>query len=125
MKKIVALSLILASSAAQADIIKCVFTEPLVGSTYSMSRSTLTYVDFEQKKQEIKNVSFQIKSAGVFELVSKEGKVLQTLTLNNKGSNGMSDTIYPFDVKDSGSEMMPQGNYGGCTSNYLKATEPK
>ena len=98
MKKIFFTSALLFASISQADIIKCSFTEPFISSTYSTTQSTLTYVGFDLNKV-IKNVSFQIKSAGVFELVS-HGKVIQTLTLNHQGSNGMSDTIYPFEVKD-------------------------
>lgn len=125
MKNLLVLSLVSAASIAQADVIKCTFTEPFVDSTYSMTQSTLTYKSFEQKDVVIKNVSFQIKSAGVFELVSKQGKVLQTLTLNHQGSNGMSDTIYPYDVKDESQVMMANSGFGGCTSNHLKAVEPK
>ena len=123
MKKMIALMTIFAATAARADIINCVFTEPFVDSSYSMTQSTLTYKNFEGGKTVIKNVSFQIKSAGVFELVSKDGKVLQTLTLNNQGSDGMSDRSYPYDVKDSSMDKNANNGYGGCTSNALKATD--
>lgn len=87
-----------------------------------MTQSTLTYKDYENKTKVIKGVSFQIKSAGVYELV-KNKKTLQTLTLNHKGSDGMSDKNYPYEVKDHDLEMMANGGYGGCSSNYLKATD--
>lgn len=125
MKKIFATALLLLSSVSQADVIKCTFTEPFIDTTYSMTQSTLTYKDMEGKKSVVKNVSFQIKSAGVFELVSKDGKILQTLVLNYKGSNGMSDTIYPYKVKDNSPVMTANGGYGGCVSNYLKSKEPQ
>lgn len=123
-KTIIAITLLLASI-SQADIIKCSFTEPFINTTYSTSKSELSYEGADLKKFSVKNVSFQIKSAGVFELVSKDGKVLQTLTLNNQGSNGMSDTIYPFEVKDNSSVMTANGGFGGCSSNYLKSNEGK
>ena len=69
-----------------------------------------------------KNVSFQIKAAGTFELMSSDGKVLQTLTVTNKGSDGMSEIIFPYEVKDSGLRMMANSGLGGCVSNSLKAT---
>ena len=122
MKKTILATTLLLASISQADIITCYFTEPFTTSVYSMSKSTLSYKENVMGGTSvIKNVSFQIKSAGVFELVSKEGKVIQTLNLNNKGSDGMSDTTYPFDVKDNDS-MTNQG-YGGCQSNSLKATK--
>jgi hypothetical protein len=123
MKKTILTAILLLASVSQADIIRCSFTEPFIDTTYSTSKSELTYEGSDLKKFSIKNVSFQIKSAGVFELVSKQGKVLQTLTLNHQGSNGMSDTIFPFEVKDSHPIMTANGGFGGCTSNHLKSTE--
>lgn len=117
MKKLIMTSLLL-TSISQADIIRCNFTEPFVISVYSMTQSTLSYENSEGKKKTIRNVSFQIKSAGVFELVAKNGTVLQKLTLNHQGSDGMSDRLYPYDAKDN-SQITHQG-YGGCSSNYLK-----
>jgi uncharacterized membrane protein len=112
------ISSLLFAAASQADIIKCNFTEPFVNSTYSMTQSTLSYVNADGKKQVVKNVSFQIKSPSLFELVSKDGKVLQTLNLNNQGSDGMSDRLYPYDAKDN--SLITHQGYGGCESNYLK-----
>ncbi len=101
-----------------ADIIKCSFTEPFISSTYSMTQSSLVYTDAEGTVTKIKNVSFQIKAAGLFELVDKTGVVLQILNLKYQGSDGMSDRLFPFDVKDS-SELTHKGQ-GGCESNRLK-----
>lgn len=112
----------LISLSAQADIIKCSFTEPFINTEYSTTQSTLTIINGPLEETEvIKNVSFQIKSAGEFELVSKEGKVLQRLFLNFKGSDGMSDNIYPYDVQDyKWTGDSKHALYGGCSSNYLK-----
>lgn len=113
------------TSAARADIITCVFTEPYITSTYSMTQSTLTYENFDGSgKSVIKNVSFQIKSAGVFELIDKSGKVLQTLNLNGEGSDGASDRNYPYEVNDYTMDNSASSGNGGCTSNQLKATNP-
>lgn len=112
-------ALLLISSVANADIIRCSFTEPFVNSTYSTSQSTLTYRTSEGQTIVIKNVSFQIKEAGFFELVDKNNKVIQTLTLNHQGSDGMSDIVYPYDAKDT--RVTPNALFGGCESNYLKA----
>lgn len=117
MKNIFIVSMFLAV-AVQADIIKCHFTEPMVTTTYNTSKATLTYQDSNNKKTVVKNVSFQIRSAGVFELVSQNGKLVQTINLNSQGSDGMSDRLYPYSVKDS-KEITQQG-LGGCESNYLK-----
>lgn len=118
-KKIIT-SIFLFSSIGRADIIKCTFTEPFIDTSYSMAQATLTSKDSEGSIRVVKNVSFQIKSAGVFELVSKNGTVLQKLILNNKGSDGMSEKIYPYEVKDSSLLMSANKGLGGCVSNYLK-----
>lgn len=123
MKKFIVLFSLIATSSAHADIINCVFTEPFVNSSYSMAQSSLTYKNFETGTTVIKNVSFQIKSAGVFELVAKNGKVLQRIALNNQGSDGMSNRSYPYDVKDSSMDKNANSGYGGCSSNSLKASE--
>lgn len=124
MKKLLIASTLLLASISQADVIKCVFTEPFIDTTYSMVQQTLTVRTAGDEKAPvvIKNVSFQIKGPALFQLIAKDGSILQTLTLNNKGSNGMSDTIYPYDVKYGNTKQ--HALYGGCTSNYLKSKEP-
>lgn len=124
MKKIF-IAVIFIASFSRADIIRCTFTEPFVNTIYSTTQSTLTYKNIENKTKIIRNVSFQIKAAGVFELVAKNGKILQTLTLNNNGSDGMSDTVYPYEVKDTSMIIAPNNGFGGCSSNYLKPVTPK
>jgi hypothetical protein len=120
MRKLIVLTFVLASAVAHADIIRCTFTEPWIDSTYSMNKSTLTYESPDPHfKKVVKNVSFQIKSAGVFELVDKNGKLLQVLKLNHQGSDGMSDAVYPFEVLDKTQTTMANNGVGGCRSNHL------
>ncbi len=119
MKQLLLALAIVSPLTASADIIKCTFTEPFVSSTYSMTQSTLTYESIDGAKQIIQKVSFQIKGSGQFELVAKDGTVLQRLELNNQGSDGMSDRTYPFDVQDNSS--ITNNGRGGCQSNSLKA----
>lgn len=122
MKQIIlATTAMLMMNSAYADVIKCRFTEPSINTTYSTTQSTLTYDEDGAVTQVLKNVSFQIKAAGVFELLSREGKVLQTLILNNQGSDGMSDRIYPYEAQLHEISDAVNLGVGGCTSNYLKA----
>ena len=120
-KLLILVSSIFISNMAAADIIKCMFTEPFGTSTYSMTQSVLKYdMADSDKSKTIKNVSFQIKAAGEFELISKEGKVLQKISLTKNGSDGMSDRVYPYEVKDSGMATNANNGTGGCSSNHLK-----
>ncbi len=116
---LIAIALLLAP-VAKADNIKCFFTEPFIITTYSMSKSTLTIKAMDEKTEVIKNVSFQIKGAGDFVLMNKDNKVIQTLKLNNNGSDGMSDRIFPMEGQ-MGQSADSHGNIGGCETNNLKA----
>ena len=113
-------SLLFTGLVSQADIIKCHFTEPFISTQYSTTTNELVFdsADSDFGLVTEKNVSFQIKGSALFELVSKDGKVLMKLTLNHKGSDGMSDVVYPYDA-----EYLRDGHslFGGCSSNFLKA----
>ncbi len=117
MKKIiVSLAVLLGPALAQADIIKCTFTEPFIGTHYSMTQSKLTIENFgEDTKVVIRNVSFQILGPGQFELWDKHNQVILKMDLNYQGSDGMSDKVFPY-------EATLDGQLGGCTSQFLPAT---
>lgn len=124
MKKFILTTAILAASiSANADVITCNFGSTPVKSVYSMTKSTLTYIDLQTNQviNDFKNVSFQIKSPGQFELVAKNKMVLQKLSLNFKGNNGSNDDLkYPYDLEDNGLYESKK-EYAGCESNFLKA----
>ncbi len=119
MKSFLLITLLFVGSVSHADVITCEFTEPFIESIYEMKKSTLSYIYDSGVVRTIKNVSFLIKDTGSFELVDKDGKVLQTLKLNYEGSDGMSDRIFPYEVKDSSQEQMANSGIGGCKSEML------
>lgn len=113
---------------ANADIITCGFTEPFLTTTYSMAQQSLTIKDdVSGESVVLKNVSFQIIAAGKFELRNQKGEVLQTLNLTNNGSDGRSDTVFPFEAVSSDKIQEFEGHkvIGVCTSNFLKTTQPQ
>ncbi len=119
------LGILFLANMAHADIIKCSFTEPFYDTEYSMAQQKLTVSDFEGTTKSIRNVSFQIKGPGQFELWDSSGNVLQKLNLTNEGSNGMSDFVYPYEVESSDLVYGSGANngIGGCTSNFLHRKE--
>lgn len=121
MKTIIAFVLAAAPVFASADTITCTFTEPFVSSSYNTETATLDYKDYQGVIAVIENVSFNIIGAGTFELV-KDGQAIQHLELNYQGSNGMSDHVYPYDVKDN--HVATHQGWGGCESDTLKAKLP-
>jgi uncharacterized membrane protein len=104
-------------ASADADIIRCSFTEPFVVTSYSTNTSELDIAyDVDVSKNKIlKNVSIQIMQPGVFELWDEDEHVVQRLELSYEGSDGMSDFVYPYSV-----HWIPQALYGGCTSNHQR-----
>jgi uncharacterized membrane protein len=103
------------ASTAHADMIRCSFTEPFVVTTYSTNTKELdiSYDVEASKSKTLKDVSLQIMGPGVFELWNAKQQVVQRLELSNKGSDGMSDYIYPYSV-----HWIPENLYGGCISNH-------
>ena len=125
MKKLLALALISISTTAQADIFNCVFTEPFFNIQYSTTTNEIVRFEYDYDKNQMantvtKNVSFQIKDAGKFQLLAADKTPIMNLNLNYKGSDGMSDRDYPYSA-----ELLTEGStmWGGCDSNFLKATE--
>lgn len=110
-------TLMLMSTAVKAETFKCVFTEPFFTINYDTT-TQLMKIDaaVEEANQVIKGVQFQVKQDGQFVLKDKKGKTLLTMTLDNQGSDGMSDFTYPYSA-------IANGFYGGCESSALKKKE--
>jgi hypothetical protein len=111
----------LGQSVAGADVIKCYFTEPFATYVYSTTESTLTVSDLsaEPTDSTLRNISLQIIGAGALEFWNAQNTAVLRLTIDGKGSDGMSDRIYPYSAV-----RLPGGQQGGCTSNHLAAKEP-
>lgn len=114
---ILALSLGMSLSAS-ADVIKCSFTEPFIHLTYNTATEKLVENNpIMESKRTLTGVTFQIKYAGTFLLKDKSGKLLAELKLNNKGSDGMSEAIFPYEAKYIGAlGDRDRTLFGGCTS---------
>lgn len=128
MKNITLAILALLSVNAQANILTnndevvCHFTEPFVVSTYLVAEQTLSYSELvgpngDEQVTTIADVTLEWTQADKsFNLVSSTGEVLQSITLTGKGSDGMSDIVYPFDVQDTKMIQNANGGLGGCSS---------
>jgi uncharacterized membrane protein len=95
-----------------ADVIKCSFTEPFITTSYDTASKRLTVTHDVEKRQEIHDrISKRQLSRRAFELRSADGQVLQRVERTCKGSDGMSDRVYPYSA-----QWIPLKLYGGCTS---------
>lgn len=113
-KSLIAAALLLLSTNAEADIIRCVFTEPFLNLTYSMAQQKLT-VQTPEGTAVYRNVGFQILGVGHF-IIGPVASPRLDLRLDFHGSDGMSDFVYPY----SATLPYPHGPLeGGCESNFL------
>ena len=106
---------LLLSHVVNADIIKCSFTEPFMTTSYdtSLKRMTVTY-DVEKRQRIYDRISIRELRPGAFELRSVEGQILQRVERTCRGSDGMSDRVYPYSAR-----WIPQELHGGCTSTRM------
>jgi uncharacterized membrane protein len=109
--------LISMAATAQAETFTCRFTEPFFTLTYSTETQELARLDVNEKVESVKsNVQFEVVGSSKFVLKSQNGKELARLVLNNNGSDGMSDRIYPLEIK-----LMDESEIvGGCETSKLK-----
>jgi uncharacterized membrane protein len=100
-----------------AETIQCIYTEPFITTIYSSESGTLKIMD-DLNHSEIASraVSLQIIKPTVFELWNSKNEVVQRMELNFHGSDGMSDTVYPYDA----TLVDKKGLKGGCTSDHLR-----
>jgi uncharacterized membrane protein len=103
------------SDTAKADIIKCSFTEPFMTTSYDTSRRRMTVThDVEKRRTVLNGISMQQTKPRVFEFRNSSGRVLQRVERSCRGSDGMSDRVYPYEA-----QWIAQKLYGGCTSTGL------
>jgi hypothetical protein len=104
---------------ASARVVTCSFIEPFVRTTYNSDRQTLVLAyDVDKRRETKKEISFHTVSAKIFELRNADNEVVQHLELNFRGSDGMSDRVFPLSVEWMPRDpMLPDKLYGGCVSD--------
>lgn len=124
MKLLTLLTTLLFSLGAQAhstdEVLNCSVTEPFINYTFNPAMKTLTMTSVEiSPAVEVLSRNAEFKSldpakngemGSTYQVVDTvTGEVFMDLTLNNQGSDGMSDFMYPYDAKIG-------SWYGGCDS---------
>jgi hypothetical protein len=102
------------ASLSRSEIIKCTYTEPFITTIYNSDTHEVTISNNALKTvTKLANVSRRTIKPKVFELRNAKKTIVQTMELNHRGSDGMTDTVYPYDS---------QWNklHGGCTSSRLR-----
>ncbi len=109
---LVATLLALTSFSVCAETFTCVFTEPFISFTYSTSSRKLVRKNYDQKITTLRNVNFEISGPNSF-LLKRGQVVVSKINLDQNGSDGMSDFVFPYSVEY-------EGLHGACESTVLK-----
>ena len=81
---------------AQADIVKCSFTEPFMTTSYDTSSQQMTVThDVEKRRTIFDRISMREVKPGTFEFRNADGQVLQRVERSCRGSDGMSRNRMP------------------------------
>lgn len=140
MKNIMIALIVAFAPAAFAETLDCSFTEPFFNLEYNSRTQVLKRTEPDWNNNAGKTVTRvvarnvrvvplsnvktnELTSFTRFALIGRDGKVHLRLTLNYQGSNGMSDTIYPYDAVIPGSRSSANNGVGGCASSSLAAIE--
>jgi hypothetical protein len=99
-----------------ARVIACSFTEPFIRTSYDSDHRTLTITyDVENRSEVQRNISLKAITPTILELQNEKKQVVQRLKLSFRGSDGMSDRLYPYAVQWTPmNDELPQVLYGGC-----------
>lgn len=102
------------STAARAEIIKCIYTEPFVNTIFDSHGKKIAMTRAEEKGAQSFRVSVR-KTGGHIELTNRPMAFRQTMDKDGRGSDGMSDTVYPYSATLE-KKGLSYRLHGGCRS---------
>ena len=102
----------LAPAAAVAETLTCIYTEPFVNTVYKTGARQLTLTRAMEKEVRRFRVSARVHPADI-DLANRRLAFRQTMVRDGKGSDGMSDTVYPWSATLSW-KALPYRLHGGC-----------
>lgn len=99
-------------AAAQAQTIACFFTEPFVNTLFDPRGRTVVVTQALKSGSEKIRVSVR-RGAADLELANRRRAFRQTLVKDGKGSDGMSDTVFPYSATMTMAGLRAR-LHGGC-----------
>ena len=116
---------------AGAEVLKCDFTEPFFSVEFDSETAKVTYTGVDTYNEEtdsfevitlsenaslVETTTMGAVIGSEYSLRNDKGEEILKLALTFRGSNGMSDHVYPFDVW--------YGNFwGGCETSSAPAVD--
>ena len=109
------------ASIVAAETFTCEFTEPWVTLTYSASSGRVMMKEDRARSGRIvaRHVSLRHAGPGVILLFDARGAQVARLELTGKGTDGMSDKIYPYSITTH--LIANSSGSGGCYTTLLKS----
>jgi uncharacterized membrane protein len=106
------LLLVAAPVLARAETIACVYTEPFVNTVFNARGRTVTITQ-EAKPGAVKFRVAIRRGAADLELINRRHAFRQTMVRDGKGSDGMSDAVFPYSATMTLAGL-PSRLHGGC-----------
>ncbi len=103
---------LLTPASLRAETLTCVYTEPFVNTVYKTGGRRLTLTQAVEKEVHQFRVSARIRPADI-ELTNRPQALRQTMVRDGKGSDGMSDTVFPWSATLSWKGLSYR-LHGGC-----------
>jgi uncharacterized membrane protein len=101
-----------ASADARAETITCLYTEPFLHTVYQTGRHQLALTRAGEKETHRFRVWARVRE-GHIELVNRPQALRQTMIRDGKGSDGMSDTVFPWSATLTW-KALSHRLHGGC-----------
>ena len=111
--------------------LNCGFTEPFFSLEIDLAKALITRTEYDWDDKDpnsdyitttvAENIKVEVDNSDPFlpkyALKTQDGEVFANILMNMAGSDGMSDIIYPFDIRYS-------DYWGGCTSDLISSFDP-
>ncbi len=97
---------------AGAEVIQCVYTEPFVNTSFDAHGKRVTVTRMGEKESQSFRVSVRTTGEN-WELANRRQAFRQIMVKDGKGSDGMSDTVFPYSATLT-QKGLPHRLHGGC-----------
>jgi uncharacterized membrane protein len=104
--------LLLSGAPALAQPIACVYTEPFINTVFDSRSRSVTITQMTKPGAEKFRVSVR-RGASDLELANRRRSFRQTMVRDGKGSDGMSDTVFPYSATMTLAGLSSR-LHGGC-----------
>ncbi len=126
MRQLLLLSVLFSAflATAQAEVFECTLSEPALNVRYDSESERVTIKKDLLGQPDIKtDISFHILASNIYVLKSSDGKQVARITLSNNGTDGATETLYPFDIELNSLSTLANRGIGGCSSTLLKSVK--